>query len=80
MREEGLRIVTDDLAAGRIEGVATSFWFRFRDDVVARITPDGGAWLVDLRSISRVGKSDLGANCARVTALATRLYPPRAGR
>ena len=80
MQAEGLEIVTDDPAAGRIEGVATSFWFEFKDDVAARITPDGGAWLVDFRSISRVGRSDLGANCARVTALAERLYPPRAKR
>ena len=79
MREEGLDIVTNDPAVGRIEGVATSFWFEFKDDVVARITRDGAAWLVDLRSVSRVGKSDLGANCARVTAIAERLYPPRAG-
>ena len=77
---EGLEIVTDDPAAGRIEGVATSFWFEFKDDVAARITRDGGAWSVDLRSISRVGRSDLGANCARVTALAERLYPARRER
>ena len=80
MREEGLEIVTNDPAAGRIEGVATSFWFEFKDDVVARIARDGAAWSVDLRSISRVGKSDLGANCARVTRITERLYPPRADR
>lgn len=79
MEAEGLEIVTDDPAAGRIEAVATSFWFEFKDDVVARINRDGAAWLVDFRSISRVGKSDLGANCARVTALAERLYPRGAG-
>ncbi|HEX8569904.1 MAG TPA: DUF1499 domain-containing protein [Caulobacteraceae bacterium] len=78
MRAEGLDIVTDDPAAGRIEGVATSYWYEFKDDVAARITRDGGAWLVDLRSVSRVGRSDLGANCARVTAIANRLYPRRA--
>ena len=78
MREEGLEIVTDDPAGGRIEGVATSFWYGFKDDLVARIRRDGAAWAVDLRSVSRVGKSDLGANCARVTALAERLYPRRA--
>ena len=78
MRAEGLDIVTDDPAGGRIEGVATSRWFEFKDDVVARVSRDGGAWLVDFRSVSRVGKSDLGANCARVTRLSERLYPPRA--
>jgi fatty-acyl-CoA synthase len=77
MQEEGLEIVTDDVAGGRIEGVATSYWYEFKDDVVARISRDGGAWLVDLRSVSRVGGSDLGANCERVTAIAERLYPRR---
>jgi hypothetical protein len=73
MRGEGLEIVTDDPARGRIEGVATSFWFEFKDDVVARIVRDENAWRVDLRSISRVGRSDLGANCARVTSILERL-------
>ena len=73
MEAQGLDIVTDDPAGGRVEGVATSFWFEFEDDVAARITRDGAAWRVDLRSISRVGRSDLGANCARVTAIAERL-------
>jgi fatty-acyl-CoA synthase len=77
MEGEGLEIVTDDVAGGRIEGVSTSFWYEFKDDVVARISRDGGAWLVDLRSVSRVGGSDLGANCERVTAIAEELFPPR---
>ena len=69
MQAEGLEVVTDDPAGGRIEAVATSFWFEFKDDVAARITRDGDAWKVDLRSVSRVGRSDLGANCARVVSL-----------
>jgi fatty-acyl-CoA synthase len=50
-------------APWRVEGTYTSFWWGFRDDVVARIDPDR----TDIRSISRVGMSDIGANCARVT-------------
>ncbi|MCB2114238.1 MAG: DUF1499 domain-containing protein [Parvularculaceae bacterium] len=51
----------------RIEAVATSFWFGFKDDFVVRLTMvDGGATRIDIRSKSRVGKSDLGANAARV--------------
>ncbi|MBL4871528.1 MAG: DUF1499 domain-containing protein, partial [Robiginitomaculum sp.] len=53
--------------AGMIEATATSFWFGFKDDVVIRVRPsDGGGSIVDVRSISRVGGSDLGANAARV--------------
>lgn len=51
----------------RIEAVATSFWFGFKDDFIVRLTPmEDGRTRVDLRSKSRVGGSDLGANAARV--------------
>jgi fatty-acyl-CoA synthase len=66
---EGLTIVTDAEAQGRIEAVATSALYGFKDDVVARIAPSEGTTRIDLRSISRVGISDLGANCKRITAL-----------
>lgn len=57
-----------------IEAVATSRWFGFKDDFVVRITPKGeSAVVVDLRSKSRVGISDLGANAARIRAFTKRL-------
>jgi hypothetical protein len=45
-----------------------SRFFRFKDDVVVRVRPteDGTGSIVDMRSISRVGVSDLGANAKRV--------------
>lgn len=50
-----------------IEAVATSKWFGFKDDFVVRLTgPEDGTVRVDVRSKSRVGISDLGANAARV--------------
>lgn len=50
-----------------IEAVATSTWFGFRDDFVVRLTDQAdGSVRVDVRSKSRVGVSDLGANAARV--------------
>jgi len=52
-------------ATWKVEGTAESFWFGFEDDLVARIRPER----TDIRSISRVGLSDLGANCARVTKI-----------
>lgn len=70
LADEGLEIVTDDPAAGRLEAVATSFWYAFKDDVVVRVQPDGSGSRIDLRSVGRVGMSDLGQNCKRVTALA----------
>ena len=51
-----------------VEAVATTFWFGFLDDVVVRIRADGGGSLVDIRSASRVGRSDLGANARRIDA------------
>lgn len=68
MREAGLSLRSGD-ELGRVEGTHTSFWYEFKDDVIARIRPDGTGSRVDLRSISRVGGSDLGANCARVTKI-----------
>ena len=47
--------------------MATSFWFGFKDDFIVRLTPVGkGMTRIDIRSKSRVGGSDLGANAARV--------------
>ncbi len=50
-----------------VEATDTSTFFRFKDDVVVRIRPaPGGGSLVDMRSISRVGGSDVGMNANRV--------------
>jgi len=67
-RVSGWEIVAADSAEGRIEATATTFWFGFKDDVVVRVTPDGGGSRVDVRSVSRVGQSDVGANAARIRA------------
>jgi uncharacterized protein (DUF1499 family) len=62
----GLEIVNPDEKDGRIEAVATSFWFGFKDDLVVRIRERGTGSVVDLRSVSRVGMSDLGINAKRI--------------
>ena len=59
-------LVASDPAAGRIEATDTTFWFGFKDDVVIRVTPAPGGSRVDVRSLSRVGVGDIGANAARV--------------
>ncbi len=62
----GLEVVNADRAAGRIEAVATSFWFGFKDDIVVRVRKKGDGSVVDLHSVSRVGQSDLGINAQRI--------------
>ena len=66
----GWTIVAADAAAGRIEATATTPWFGFTDDVVIRVAPDARGSRVDIRSVSRVGKSDLGANARRIRGFA----------
>lgn len=53
-------------AEGRIEASDTTFWFGFIDDIVIRIRPDGNGSLLDIRSVSRVGLSDVGTNADRI--------------
>ena len=65
MDELGFKSIRSDSAAGRVEGVAETYWFGFKDDVVARISDKQ----IDFRSVSRVGQSDLGANAKRIAAL-----------
>jgi uncharacterized protein (DUF1499 family) len=67
------QIVSADTAAGRLEATATTPWFGFKDDVVVRIRPDGTGSRVDVRSVSRVGKSDVGTNAKRVRTFLARL-------
>lgn len=65
-RRMGWRIVAAVPQEGRIEATDTTFWFGFTDDIVVRITPAGYRSLVDVRSVSRVGRSDVGTNAKRI--------------
>ena len=69
----GWELVAAVPAEGRLEATATTAWWGFRDDVVVRVTPTAGGSRVDVRSVSRVGRSDLGANAARIRAFQTAL-------
>jgi len=62
----GLDVVNADAAGGLIEATATTFWFGFKDDVVVRVRAMEGGSVVDVRSVSRVGVSDLGTNARRI--------------
>lgn len=60
-------ILATDEQHGTIEATVTTPWFGFHDDVVIRVRPaPGGGSRVDVRSTSRVGRSDLGANAHRI--------------
>jgi len=66
----GWEIVTAEATTGTIEANATSFWFGFKDDIAIRVRQSeaGAGANIDMRSTSRVGVSDLGANAARIKA------------
>jgi len=73
VRDLGWDLVANDLAAGRIEAIDTTFWFGFKDDVVIRITEVEGSARIDVRSKSRIGVGDIGTNARRVRTLLSRL-------
>lgn len=72
-KELGWVVHNTEQASGIIEATYTSAWFGFVDDIVIRIRPHmSGNTQIDLRSVSRVGKGDLGANAKRIRAFIQR--------
>lgn len=65
-QEAGWRVATADKGSGRIEATDTTRWFGFQDDIVVRLTPWGSGTRVDVRSVSRVGRGDVGTNARRI--------------
>jgi uncharacterized protein (DUF1499 family) len=78
-RALGWEVVLADPARGVIEAQAVSRLFRFVDDVAIRVRPAEGGSVVDVRSKSRDGRGDLGANAARIRAFAGELAGRAAG-
>jgi len=72
-RAMGWEIVASDPATGRIEATATTLWFGFKDDIIVRVVPQGQASRLDVRSVSRVGRSDIGANARRILEYLSKL-------
>lgn len=64
----GWEIVAQNADTGIIEATATTTLFGFKDDVIIRLSDANGGTRVDMRSASRAGLSDLGANAARIEA------------
>ena len=76
-RSMGWDIAAASPEEGRIEATATTRWFRFKDDVVIRVTPSATGSRIDVRSKSRLGRSDLGTNAKRIRAYFAKLRAPR---
>ncbi len=62
----GWVVIFSDESSGNIEAYDKSTVFGFIDDVVVRIRPAAQGSLIDMRSVSRVGEGDLGANARRI--------------
>lgn len=67
-RDLGWEIYNEDRNKGIIEAVDTTAVMGFKDDVVIRVRGDADGAKVDLRSVSRVGLGDIGANAKRIRA------------
>jgi uncharacterized protein (DUF1499 family) len=69
VKNMGLEVVSSDKTLGLIEAYDTTTFFGFVDDVVIRIQSDGQMTMLDARSKSRVGMSDIGKNAERLNTL-----------
>ena len=69
----GWQITARNPAVGHFSAVATTAWFGFQDDIDVRVTALGSGSRLDIRSRSRVGRSDIGANARRIRAYFERL-------
>lgn len=77
--ELGWELVDANENQGRIEAIDTTRWFGFKDDVVIRIKTENGQTRLDVRSKSRVGRSDVGTNAKRIRQFRERLAAKLAG-
>lgn len=73
--EMGWEMVDAVPAEGRIEATDQTAWFGFKDDVVIRVRPEAGISRVDVRSVSRVGRGDVGTNARRIREYTAKLAP-----
>jgi uncharacterized protein (DUF1499 family) len=64
----GWEIVSIDPEAGLLEAREVSRIFRFVDDIAVRVRPMQAGAVIDVRSRSRDGRGDLGANARRIRA------------
>ena len=72
-RAMGWQIVAVAPEVMRIEATDTTLFFGFKDDIVIRVRPSEHGSVVDMRSLSRVGTSDVGVNAKRIRTFLARL-------
>lgn len=72
-RSMNWKIAAANDKSGHIEATATTPWFGFKDDVAIDIDKSANGTIVNIRSESRLGLSDLGKNAARVRRFLHRL-------
>jgi uncharacterized protein (DUF1499 family) len=71
--QNGWVVTQKDPVSNTLTGTDTSRLFKFVDDIVVRARPQDGGSVVDIRSKSRVGRGDMGANAARIRKLSAEL-------
>ena len=69
----GWEVTAQSAEKGEILAVATTAVFRFKDDVTLNVSRDTDSTVVNMRSHSRIGKGDLGANARRIRDFQTEL-------
>jgi len=68
VEERGWEVLSADPAESQIEAIARSRLFGFEDEVAIRVTETDTGARVDMRSRSRLGQIDRGANARRIEA------------
>ncbi len=72
----GWNVTRADPVAGEIEAVDTTKIMAFKDDIIIRVRRADSGSVIDLRSASRVGRSDMGANAKRIRSFVTQFELP----
>jgi uncharacterized protein (DUF1499 family) len=72
-RASGWDIAAVQPSEGRLEATATSRIYGFKDDIVLRVAARDSGSRLDVRSMSRVGRGDVGMNADRIRAFFERL-------
>lgn len=75
-RGMGWEIIDTNPSEGRFDARDTTRIFRFVDDITVRVRPLGNGSALDIRSRSRVGRGDMGANAIRIRGFTTLLAQP----
>lgn len=68
VEERGWEVLSADPDEAQIEAIATSRLYGFKDEVAIRVVETNTGSRIDVRSRSRVGRIDRGANAGRIEA------------